>query len=200
VIWGLDDNEATDYKYQVLIVINPIDGCYRMNAGGTMSLHEPQRVGLTADEAPEVVWNVLVEVEFDPKLSAAEIDEIQARLWDRLNDAIGKTVGPYAHVGASPLVVAVNGRGEDTPVFPMVAGRRRFTCNLDIEEAVERLCAETDLAKLAFDARGRAYELGVAIHYRRHPSCDGERRARMPTAARVTRTERRRAKRPVAMR
>jgi hypothetical protein len=26
-----------------------------------------------------------------------------------------------------------------------VAGRRRFSCNLDVEEAVERLCADTDL-------------------------------------------------------
>jgi hypothetical protein len=163
-----------------------------------MSLHEPQRVGSTADEAPEVVWNVLVEVEFDPKLSAAEIDKIQARLWNRLNDAIGKTVGPYAHVAASPVVTAVKGRGEDTPVFPMVAGRRRFTCNLDIEEAVERLCADTDLAKLAYDTRGRAYELGVAIQYKRRPPCDGERRARMPSAAQVARVERRRPKRPVA--
>lgn len=163
-----------------------------------MSLHEPQRVGSTADEAPEVVWNVLVEVEFDPKLSAADIDAVQAKLWDRLNDAIRATVGPHTPVNASPLIVAVNGRGEDTPVFPMVAGRRRFTCNLDIEEAVERLCADTDLAKLAFDARGRAYELGVAIQYNRRPACDGERRARMPSAAKVARVERRRPKRPVA--
>jgi hypothetical protein len=160
-----------------------------------MSLHEPQRVGSTADEAPEVVWNVLVEVEFDPKLSAAEIDEIQVRLWNRLNDTIGKTVGPYKHVAASPVVTAVNGRGEDTPVFPMVAGRRRFTCNLDVEEAVERVCANTDLAKLAYDACGRAYELGVSIDYRRRPACDGERTARMPRPASVARTERRRAKR-----
>lgn len=165
-----------------------------------MSLHEPQRVGSTADEAPEVVWNVLVEVEFDPKLSAADIDAVQAKLWDRLNDVIRTTVGPHTHVNASPLIVAVNGRGEDTPVFPMVAGRRRFTCNLDIEEAVERLCADTDLARLAYDARGRAYELGVAIQYRRRPACDGERRARMPSAAKVARVERRRPKRPVARR
>ena len=157
-----------------------------------MSLHEPQRIGSTADEAPEVVWNVLVEVEFDPKLSAADIDRLQAKLWDRLNDTIRNTVGSHVHVAASPLIVPVNGRGEDTPVFPMVAGRRRFTCNLDIEEAVEQSCADTDIAKLAYDARGRAYELGVAIQYKRRPACDGQRTARIPSAAKVARTERRR--------
>jgi hypothetical protein len=157
-----------------------------------MSLHEPHDVGSTADEAPEIIWEVLVEVEFDPKLSAAEIDRVQAKLWARLNDAIRRTVGPHAHHPTSPLVSAVNGRGESTPLFPVVAGRRRFTCNLDIEEAVERVCAETDLASVAYDARGRAYELGVAIRYGRRPDLDGGFTARMPSAAKVARAEKER--------
>jgi hypothetical protein len=161
-----------------------------------MSLHEPQRVGSTGDEPPEVVWNVLVEVEFDPRLTAGDLDAIQARLWERLNDAIHDSVGPHVRM-ASPVIVPVHGRGEDTPLFPMVAGRRRFTCNLDVEEAVERQCADTDLAKLAYDARGRAYELGVSIDYRRWPACDGQRTARMSRTARIASTARRRAKRPV---
>jgi len=66
-----------------------------------------------------------------------------------------------------------------------------------VEEAVERLCADTDLAKLAYDARGCAYELGVSIDYRRRPACDGERTARMPSAARVARSNRRRLPSPV---
>jgi hypothetical protein len=61
-------------------------------------------------------------------------------------------------------------------------------------EAVERLCADTDLAKLAYDARGRAYELGVSIDYRRRPARDGERTARMPSAARMARAEQQRVK------
>lgn len=162
-----------------------------------MSFHMIQNVGSTADEAPEVVWNVLVEVEFDPRLTATDLDAIQARLWERLNDAIHESVGPHVRM-ASPVIIPVRGRGEDTPLFPMVAGRRRFTCNLDVEEAAERLCADTDLAKLAYDARDRAYELGVSIDYRRRPACDGERSARMPDVERVARAERRRAKRPVA--
>jgi len=165
-----------------------------------MSLHEPHDVGSTADEAPEVVWEVLVEVEFDPKLSAAEIDRVQAKLWERLNEAIRKTVGPHAHHPASPLITAVNGRGEDTPLFPVVAGRRRFTCNLDVEEAVERTCAATDLAHVAYDARGRAYELGVAIRYGRRPDLDGGRTARMPSAAKVARAERERGPHATAKR
>jgi hypothetical protein len=164
-----------------------------------MSLHEPQRVGSIADEAPEVVWNVLVEVEFDPRLTAADLDRVQAGLWERLNDAIHESVGPHVRM-ASPVIIPVHGRGKDTPLFPMVVGRRRFTCNLDVEEAVERLCADTDLAKLAYDARGRAYELGLSIDYRRRPARDGERAARMPDAAKMARVERRRAKRPVATR
>ena len=107
-------------------------------------------------------------------------------------------MGPYAHVAASPHIVAVHGRGRDTPLFPMVAGRRRFTCNLDVEEAVEQFCADTDLAKLAYDARGRAYELGVNIDYRRRPACDGERTARMPSPAKVARADRRRGQQGVA--
>jgi hypothetical protein len=143
---------------------------------------------------------VLVEVEFDPRLSAAEIDAIQAKLWDRLNDTIRKTVGPHTHSPASPLITAVSGRGEDTPIFPVVAGRRQFTCNLDIEEAVELTCGQTDLAKLAFDARGRAYELGVAIQYNRRPELDGVRTAWMPRPTKVARTERRRARRKIVVR
>lgn len=163
-----------------------------------MSLQEPHNVGSSLNEAPEVVWDVLVEVEFDPKLSAAEIARIQAKLWERLNEAIRKTVGPHAHHPASPLVTAVNGRGESTPLFPVVAGRRRFTCNLDVEEAVERVSAATDLARVAYDARGRAYELGVAIRYGRLPDLDGGRTARMPSAAKVARAESRRGSRRMA--
>ena len=58
----------------------------------------------------------------------------------------------------------------------------------------------TDIAKLAYDARGRAYELGVAIQYKRRPACDGQRTARIPSAAKVARTERRRARMPVRVR
>jgi len=141
---------------------------------------------------------VLVEVEFDPRLSAGEIDAIQGKLWDRLNDAIRTTVAPHAHHAASPEITTVGGRGADTPVFPMVAGQRQFTCNLDIEALVERTCGETDLAKLAYDARGKAYELGVWIEYRRRPEFDGVRTAWMPRPAKVAKTERRRALRRVA--
>ena len=77
------------------------------------------------------------------------------------------------------------GEGEDTPVFPMVAGQRQYTCNLDIEEVIERTCSATDLASLAFDARGQAYELGVAVQYTRRPEFDGVRTAWMPRPARV---------------
>jgi len=149
-----------------------------------MSIREPQNVGSTTDEAPEVVWDVLVEVEFNPNLSAEAINELQSKLWDRLNDAIKRTVGPHAHHPATPLITAVNGRGEDTPLFPLVAGRQRFTCNFDVEEAVERTCSGTDLSKHAYDARGRAYELGITIQYHRRPECDGVRAARMPRPAR----------------
>jgi len=55
----------------------------------------------------------------------------------------------------------------------------------------DRPCADTDLAKLAYDARGRAYELGVSIDYHRRAACDGERTARMPSVVKASQTERR---------
>ena len=99
-----------------------------------MSFREPHNVGSTSSEPPEVIWNVLVEVEFDPELSAENIDALQAKLWDVLNDVTRAALWPHTRQPASVQITAVNGRGETTPVFPMVAGKRHFTCNLDLEE------------------------------------------------------------------
>jgi hypothetical protein len=150
-----------------------------------MSLRKPIAVGSTAHEPPEAVWEVLVEVEFDPTLSVSQIDRIQAKLWKRLTEAIWETVGPYVHGGVGPNIVSLHGRGQDTPVFPMVVGRKRFTCHPDIEEMVEKLCQGTDLARLAYDARGLAYDLDVTIEYHRRPHLDGVRAARMPDPEKV---------------
>jgi hypothetical protein len=67
----------------------------------------------------------------------------------------------------------------------MVMGRKRFTCQLDIEEMVEKLCQGTDLAQIAYDVRGRAYDLEVAIEYHRRPHLDGTRTASMPDPRKV---------------
>lgn len=150
-----------------------------------MSLRQPIAVGSTAHEAPGIVWEVLVEIDFDPTLSASEIDGIQAKLWDRLNEAITETVGPYLHDASEPNVLSLHGRGQDTPVFPLVVGNDRFTSNLDIEEMIETLCQDTDLAQTAYDVRGQAYDLDVAIEYHRRPNLDGGRAAIMPDPRKV---------------
>jgi len=50
-----------------------------------MSLQNPHNVGSTATEAPETVWEFLVETEFNPDLSPTALDRIQSALWSRLH-------------------------------------------------------------------------------------------------------------------
>ena len=150
-----------------------------------MSIHHIVNVGSTPHEAPESVWEILVEVLFNPKLSAAEIEHLQTELWERLEETIRETLGPHAYGNSGADVTTVRGRGENTPLFPIIAGDTRFTCNLDVAEMVERTCQGTDLAQVAYDVRGRAYELGVEIDYLRRPRLDGTRRAELPDPDKV---------------
>jgi hypothetical protein len=160
-----------------------------------MSVQNPTRVGSTFHEAPEAVWEVLVEILFDPELSAAEIRKVQAELWTRLHDAITGVVGEHAYDGVDPEITVLRGRGEETPLFPMVVGDSRFTCTLDMVEVAERLARTTDLRHIAYDASGRAYELALEINFLRRPQLDGGRAAEMPEPRKVEQVRKRRTKR-----
>lgn len=140
-----------------------------------MTFSHPTRVGSAPNEAPEVVWEILVEVEFAPELGAQEVSVLQDILWGRLDTAIRETLGPYLHGHPGLEIYDVDGRGEETPLFPVVAGEARFTCNLDVLEVMEARCRGTALQEMAFDARGRAYEMGARIEYLRRPEHDGAR-------------------------
>lgn len=159
-----------------------------------MSLHRIGRVGSTPHEAPESVWELLIEVLFDPKLSAVEIVHLQTELWERLEETIQETLGPHAYGNSGADVTAIRRRGENTPLFPIIAGDTRFTCNLDVAEMIETICQQTDLAQVAYDVRGRAYELGVEIEYLRRPHLDGTRRAELPDPKMVEQVAKKRSR------
>lgn len=153
-----------------------------------MSTQHVSNVGTTEHEPPEMVWEVLVEVSFNPRLTAEHVEKLHNKLERQLNRLVRDTLGSNQFDGGLVATVSsLRGRGEETPLFPLVAGNARFTCNLDVVQMVERLCHESDLRELAFDARGRAYELEPEIVYVRHPERDGQAAARMPDADAVER-------------
>lgn len=146
-----------------------------------MSLRQPMNVGSAPDELPEAAWELLVSVPFRRGLDVEEIARIQEALWVELNAAIGRVAGENAGTLAGAEVFTLRGRGVETPLFPLRAGGRRFTCAEDVAEALERACAGTDLAEVMVDARGRAYDVSVEIQFRRCTWLDGVRPA--PLAA-----------------
>lgn len=155
-----------------------------------MSIREPIPVGSEFGEHPQTLWELLVDVEFDPTQTAAAMAEQQRAFWDHIIEAVeGAATAEEVQVE----VVEVRGRGKTTPLFPMVAGSARYTSALDIIEVVERLCQEqTQLGSVAYDAAGRAYELDVEICFRRIPENDGQRRAELPRPSEVAAVDRRR--------
>ncbi len=150
-----------------------------------MTIRRPTNVGSTPDEAPEVLFELTVTARFDPTLSADELARLRDTAWDRLTASLGSDLAPFLHEPTQVDVTPVRGRGADTPLFPLVAGEARFTCADDLLEAVERRCEGTDLARIAYDVRGLAYELGVELDYVRRPELDGVRAAPLPDPAKV---------------
>lgn len=122
----------------------------------------------------DAVWEILIEVDFAPEVSVSTVEVLQARLWKTLNAVLRQVLGPHLYEPAGLEVHEPAGRGKDTPLFPMVAGNTRFTCNVDVVEMLEMQCADTDLAKMGFDARGHAYDLIAQIKYLRRPEHDRE--------------------------
>lgn len=145
-----------------------------------MSLHNPMCVGSEPNEAPAATWEVYIELEFDPRMTPEQIKDLDEKLFDGLQDLVRDTVGVYVVGRPDAWVYDIRGCGRETPVFPMVAGAARFTCDMDVEEAIEGAGRGTPLAEIAYDACGRAYELGAQPEYIRRPELDGERRADMP--------------------
>lgn len=196
---SLADDKSTDYMYLILIAIIHETSlhlrwpAWNPNHPVPMSLHRISYVGSTPHERPESVWEVMVEAEFNPALSEDELAALQEAAWERLGRAIHEVLAPFVMGNPGTHVSDVRGRGEETPLFPMIAGDTRFNSSLDMVEAVEVACQRTDLAHIAYDARGRAYELGVEIAYQRRPELDGVRRAALADAAAVEEVTRRRA-------
>jgi hypothetical protein len=154
-----------------------------------MTIRNPMRVGSTPHEAPEIVWELLLELTFDPRLTPDEIDQLRHLLWDRIYAAVQVTVGPHLHDSdGEPDLTPVHGRGPDAPLFPLQAGATRFTCTHDIVEVIETTCRPTDLSRIAYDARGHAYELSAEVSFRRLPDLDGAARAPMPDPEAVRRS------------
>lgn len=155
-----------------------------------MSIREPIPVGSEFGEYPQTLWELLVDVEFDPTQTADAMAERQRAFWDQIAEAVeGAATAGEVQVE----VVEVRGRGKTTPLFPMVVGSARYTSALDIIEVVERVCQEqTHLGSVAHDAAGRAYELDVEICFRRLPQHDGKRRAELPRPIEVAAVDRRR--------
>jgi hypothetical protein len=152
-----------------------------------MTLHRPLRTGSTEHEPAEVVFEILAEVQFDPRLSADDLAALQDELWRRLNETIRKTVGRHVHQLGEAMIRGVHGRGETSPLFPLVAGDARYTCALDIVEQIETLCRPTALSRIAYDARGRAYELDVTVQFIRRAEHDGQGLAELPEPGAVER-------------
>ena len=160
-----------------------------------MSLHEPIGVGSTPYEPPETIWEVAIEATFNPHLTAEEIGTIQDRISGRLEELVREAMRVEVDT-AQILITALEplyGRGETSPLFPMIAGESRFTCNLDVLELIDRQCEDSDLQEIAYDARGRAYALSVAVDYCPRPELDGQRWAAMPDPEEVRRMAAQRA-------
>lgn len=148
-----------------------------------MSFHRPMRIGSEPHEAPSLLWEVYVEVEVDPRLEAERLVLLKDQLWRRLRALVRRTLGPHLVGSPDADVIDVRGLGLDTPLFPLVAGGARFTCDHDVGEMIAHACRGTPLAEIVYDARGRAYELDAAPIYLRRPARDGERVAAMPDPA-----------------
>jgi hypothetical protein len=156
-----------------------------------MSIHQPIPMGSEFHENPHSLWEVMVDVDYDPTLSAEVIDRRKMAIWNRLIAALEKVV---ENLDANIEVTEIDGRGEQTPLFPLVVGRARYTATQDIIETVERVCkVHTELgAGVAHDPLGHAYELDIKIAYRRCPSLDGCARAPMPDPERTAELHNRR--------
>lgn len=144
-----------------------------------MSIREPFPMGSAFHEPPNCVWELMVEMEFDPSLPPEEIERRKSEMWDRIVAALELATA----VGAASIEIEdIGGRGKETPIFPLVVGSARYTSTLDVVDIVETLCKEqTELGSaLAYDASGRAYEIDIGVQYRRRPSSDGLRRPDMP--------------------
>ncbi len=145
-----------------------------------MTLHNHLQGGSTPHEAPEMTFEVEVNVPFDPRLDARRMKALGDRMWERLRQVLREEIRPFLSGRPDPDVTARRGLGEETPLFPMVAGESRFTMPLDVSEQVARYCAGSDVSRIAHDALGRAYELDVEVTFLRRPQHDGERTAPLP--------------------
>jgi hypothetical protein len=144
-----------------------------------VSIRAPVPSGAHPAGPPCAVWQLVVEVEFDPRLTPEEMDRTRRALGEAIVFTVEGLAAPFR---AGVDLLEVDGRGRDTPLFPLVVGGTRFTTDAEVRELAERSCARgTDLGEVAYDAAGRAYELDVAVVYRQQPALDGRRRAALPS-------------------
>jgi hypothetical protein len=153
-----------------------------------MSFRTPMASGSETHEAPCCLWELKLEVEFDPWLTAEELDGKRRALGEAI---VLILEGLTSSFDAGVDLLEVGGRGRETPLFPLVAGDARFTAHIDVLDLVERNCAAAaDLAQIAYDAAGRAYELDVDVVYHRRPALDQQGRAEMPAPIEVVQVRR----------
>lgn len=132
-----------------------------------MSTLYPVRVGSDPSrDPPESQVEVTLTLEHHRDLSPAQMEAAAAEAAGRVNDALSGVDFddlPLMDVNTD-VVWRLRNPG---PLFPMRMGGSLFTCRLDVEEAIERLCAGTDLQNLAHDSTGRAYEVHVRVTFSR---------------------------------
>jgi hypothetical protein len=138
-----------------------------------MSTFRPVHVGSDPDrDPPETLLEVSVQVEHRRDLDPREMEGVVRQVAERLDAALEESRFddlPVQRVRTDSFLAA----GERGPLWPLHMGNAAvFTCPADVVEALERMCAGTDLAELAFDLLGRAYELHLGIHLTRAPGAD----------------------------
>jgi hypothetical protein len=137
-----------------------------------MTFRNPEVAEEPDDNSPEIVWEILVELPFSPRLTVGEIERVRSTLWDRLNDAIRECASPFLQESLEPEIIDPHGRGAESPLFPLVVGRRSFPSSTHVATMIERICAYSDLSEYAYDASGRAYELAAKVSFIRRPQLD----------------------------
>ena len=154
-----------------------------------MSLHHVLYTGsIPGAEYPVTFWNLLVEIEFAPHLTPEALDRLRNSVSEDMEAVIAQSIGPHVREGSSCVdIYDWLGLGEDGPIFPLLAGEslRLFTHLADIEELLERTAQTTALSEIAYDPRGRAYEIDFEVRLIRREELDNTRTAPMPDPALV---------------
>lgn len=142
-----------------------------------MSLRDPRDTG-TPDgtELPTSIleFEVLVDFDHHPTLTPEEMAHVNLQVARRISAALHESnlfAGLLVRNAHSSWDV-MQGRGANTPVFPIRVGEHTFLHHTDLVARVEQLCNENGIGSLGYDLAGRAYELFATIKYVRERAMD----------------------------